>query len=87
MKHRVSGFATCITTIAVVLTAGVSAIAAADDAVRFARQYGSAMVLQHGAEGATVWGYAPPGDTITVTVKKEVSEVALKAVKTMVRHL
>jgi hypothetical protein len=76
------------------LSVGVQgvAVAVANDGgqpgavLRFARQYGNDMVLQAGAKGATVWGYAPPGDTVSVTVTKDRHPVINSAVQALVRR-
>jgi hypothetical protein len=58
-----------------VLTLAV--IASASSAVRFARTYGDDMVLQHGGSGASIWGYAPPGENVSVAVKSSFNGVLL----------
>ena len=37
-------------------------------AIRFANSYGEHMVLQHGGSGANVWGFAPAGSQVTLTL-------------------
>lgn len=74
------------------LSVGVQGVAVADAndgtgaVLRFARQYGNDMVLQAGGKGATVWGYAPPGDTVSVTVTKDRHPVINSAVQALVRR-
>ena len=36
--------------------------------VRFSNSHGDDMVLQHGGRGANVWGFAPAGSEVTLTL-------------------
>jgi sialate O-acetylesterase len=53
------------------------AVLASASSVRFARTYGDDMVLQHGGSGASIWGYAPPGENVSVAVKSTLNGVLL----------